>query len=164
MAEGDPLENRVEELEEQRIKDEYEKVLNEKTKLVSSIFDKSSAYINMVVMIGYVGFFTVWNNLKSQMTDFEMANAGFGITISGLVYVIWVVYTMIFMAEVSKGKGEVLRSSPDEFFSEWKKVEKLQDEKRLAINRFWPLALAATILPGLWAVGILIKSFLRILY
>ena len=65
-------------------------------KLLSALFDKATAYANLIIMAGYAGFFGLWSFTKDKLTPMQVFWSALFITISASVFVIFETFKIPF--------------------------------------------------------------------
>ena len=73
-------------------------------------FEYAKSYTNIVVALGYAGFFAVWNLTKEQLSDLIINISATLISISLLSFIIWEVGVMILRSFLFKKIVEILNS------------------------------------------------------
>ncbi len=143
------------------LKQEQERRIEILIRILSAVFDKALAYTNVILIAGYVAFFTVWGNVKSLLSPTEMRLTALSVTISLLVFVAWEVTKMILSSRNLKGLLEVVNSTPQDFDSKLRRQQERERRFNIRFLRFWPVVLVFTILPALVGVIVLIWTFVR---
>lgn len=154
------LEQIVKELSERALKEDQERQRAEVIKVLSALYDKAAAYTNIIMAVGYAGFFTVWSHMKVYMAALDMRVSALCMLTSVTVFVIWEVAKMILTAGSFHGIQNVLKAPPSEFRSRLAAQEQAERVNYVRIMRWWPLVLFLSIVPALVATCILIVSFI----
>jgi hypothetical protein len=128
--------------------------------ILTHAYDKSSAYANLVIIAGYVAFFSLWKETK----DFLPAKATFGaallMLISASLFVLFEVFKMISGSIYFRNIGKEIEKirDPKEFIE---KVQKGQQRFSTLNFRIWYVVLIPTIGTGLAGTGILLYYFVK---
>lgn len=141
-----------------------ERLRDELISVNSQIFDKASAYTNLVIVAGYAGFLTVWTNVRTTMTHRELVASGLAIFVSLAVFVVWEIFTMIYLARAMQQFARVAEAPPSKVAEIFGQMQRAQQRAVLRNRALWMWALLATLIPGLFAAGVLFTSLLRNLF
>lgn len=133
-------------------------------RITSALYDKASAYTNIVIAAGFVGFFTVWGNMKDHLSIVQMSTSAFSITLSLTVFILWEVYMMWIRSKSINERHTVIKAPPAEFKVALEKQEKSEQLRNIQTHKIWRFALFFTVVPGIVAAGILIYSFTKQLW
>jgi len=157
------IEERVKQLEGESLLKAEELRQEAVIKMVAAMYDKSSAYIRIVVGVGYAGFFILWVNLKDFMGPFEMVSSGGAILISATIYILFEVYNMIKITEQNLKLKEVAETPVPGFQKKLDDFNKKNDMESIKIISAWRWTVNATLIFGLVGVAIMLYSFGRFL-
>ncbi len=69
--------------------EQQNKLVDDIIKINSALYEKATAYTNVVILAGYVAFFSVWNNMKVYLTKSEMLQSASAVTFSLIVFISW---------------------------------------------------------------------------
>jgi hypothetical protein len=153
------LEQIVKELSERAAREDHEKRNAAVLKIMSSLYDKSAAYTNIIMAAGYVGFFTVWSNMKVYMSAFDMRISALCMLISIMFFVMWEVTKMIVTSRSLSSLQDATNASPAEFNAKLEAYYLDAAKINAALMKWWSCVLFVTIVPALIAASILIFSF-----
>jgi len=131
-------------------------------RIMSASYDKSVSYTNLFMVGGYASFFVVWAKMYDKFSKFYMGLAGVLMFISLLVFIVWELYKMIFYSTNFRNLQKVLEEKDPKKFNA-KLSEHQFNEKKRALEqvKIWWLVLIVTIIPALFASGILICLFYK---
>lgn len=130
-------------------------------KIMSALYDKAAAYTNLIIVAGYIGFFTVWGNMKDTLSEGEMLLSAFCITFSLVFFVFWEVVKMIINSSVYRGLIEVINAPPNQFEEKLQEQQKSEQRLQIRLLRAWFVILILTVVPGVIGAGVLLWSFGR---
>lgn len=139
-------------------------VIEAQTKVLSSVFDKSAAYTNLIVLAGYAGFFGLWQLTKEYVTaDIARLSALF-MLVSVVTFVAFEVVKMVVIQHNIMEKAKVLKSpavqkSSQAFISAFTEMEAVHERVQFHFMRFWLVAMLVTILSGMTAASLLGYAF-----
>ncbi|HDV5280191.1 TPA: hypothetical protein RI749_003017, partial [Vibrio cholerae] len=63
--------------------------------VVAHVYGKANSYSNVIIAAGYVGFFTLWSSLKSDLPQWAILSSGALILISLMTFIGFELYKMI---------------------------------------------------------------------
>lgn len=131
----------------------------------AKVFEKASAYTNIIILAGYAGGFTIWSSTKAQLGDKANIWVATLLGFSLLVFIGWEIFMMILRSRQFGKVRPLLTSeiSPKDFF---KKLEVLKNDEAKSTVWFtgiWSVILFLTIGPALAAIAILAFNFYAIL-
>jgi hypothetical protein len=133
-------------------------------KVGSAMYEKASAYANLLLAAGYAGIFGVWSLTKSLMTTSDIRWVAVLTMFSLFVFVAWEIIKMISASAESVELAKLIQASTVDFKAALANFQRRSRRKGLIIAKVWPLVLLLTIVPGLWAAGLLIASQTRALF
>ena len=158
------LQQMVEELAQKAKKQQQDKRVDVMIEITSALFDKAIAYTNIIIIAGYIAFFTIWGNMKDTMEKNEMLISALAISFSLVVFVFWEVTKMIIHAHISRGLMRVINAPPQEFEERLQEQQKAEQQLNIRILRAWYPILVLTVVPALVGAGVLLWSFGRQLF
>ena len=134
-------------------------------KLASTMFDKSKAYANLIIMAGYAGFFGLWSITKDSLTPKQVLWSALFILISLSSFVIFETVKMMFNARFMISIENPLKKLPnaqniDDFLNILKDFDKTTESRNMKFIRFWVISNRITIPTALIGVSILMYSFI----
>lgn len=130
-------------------------------KVYGQLYDKASAYTNLLVALGYGGFFAIWSTTKTYLTKKEMLISGLAVLFSLFWFIAWQVFVMISSAKDLLGYEDLVNASVDEF-QKVKAAEDLREAKRkYRLRHYWIANLILTGIPGFAGGLFLMYAFVR---
>jgi len=131
-------------------------------RIMSASYDKSVSYTNLFMIGGYASFFVVWSKMFDQFPKFYMGLAGVLMFISLIVFIVWELYKMIFYSTNLRDLHKVLEEKDPKKFNVKLSEQQINEKKRnLRQVKIWWLVLIFTIIPALFAAGIIICLFCK---
>ncbi|MBA2658961.1 MAG: hypothetical protein H0U72_05295 [Nitrosospira sp.] len=127
---------------------------------MSVLYDKSATYVNIIMAVGYAGFFAVWSNMKVYMSTFDMRISALCMLTSIILFAMWEVTKMIITSHKLHGMQEVINASPAEFNAKLAAQQHGAAILHVQVMKWWPIVLFLTIVTALVATSILIYSFI----
>ncbi len=147
-------------------KDREEKALEFAVSAQAMLFDKSANYNNVIVTLGYAGFFSVWSLVSDELTRNENAFVGLFLGVSLLLFVFWTLRVSVLLA-LNVRRYAVIAGTTFQTFDEELNAHKLAEERTtramLRAQRHWPFFFILTTLSGLVAgITVLAELFFQI--
>jgi quinol-cytochrome oxidoreductase complex cytochrome b subunit len=142
-----------------------EKIRQNFIELQSKLFEKASAYTNIILLGGYAGAFTIWNFTKGQLPDKATIIIASLLAISLLTFVIYEVYKMVLTQLHFHRISQLLNKehAPDVFLEKFKEFKQRGDRKALSFIPLWISVVLICIVSALGALAILFYNFFAIL-
>ena len=146
----------------------FNQLLDRQIQVQSTLFDKSATYNNIVVTLGYAGFFGIWNFSRNLINPSE---SKFLLTLLGFslfLFVIWTVVTSFFVSLSNMKVGNALMADllPIEKFQLLNKVEAEIKRSQLIyfLSWYWVflLTLATGFLAGLLLLLLMVLDLIGI--
>jgi len=123
----------------------------EAMELLAKIHTATSNYTNLIMAVGYVGLFTLWSELRGELTGIWFAITGLLITFSLLMFIGW---ELIKMIRGQKAMSKALKSGYN-----LDQIKIVYDEQESLNAKSWPLFLWPTVMSGLGAGVVLLIFF-----
>lgn len=147
---------------EQRLQETIEERL---VSFRSQLFDKAASYNNIVVTLGYAGFFAIWNFTNEEIHRWDSVVIACLLGFSLLVFVFWILRIALANAVSAKRIGQVFTV---EYEDRQARVDALVDAENkngaaaLRIQRWWlfifVLSVGPAFLAGLMLLSVLFAS------
>jgi hypothetical protein len=137
----------------------YDQRVEATIKMLTASYDKAAAYTNLMIVAGYAGGFAVWNSVKSILSHRSIAAVGLLLSFSLLSFVLWEVTGMVNNTKNLSAFNESLHGPFAQFEKSLQDAQAQADRRSLSHQRFWPVALWATLLPAFMAGLILFYNF-----
>jgi len=125
--------------------------------LLSHIYGKATAYTNLIIIAGYVAFYSMWGSMKDHLPREWMLTAGLLITLSVILFVSVEIYKMILTGLHYKKVNKVLNDDQTE--RAISTIQQLEQEFNRRMYGFWLLMLIPTIITGIGSGIILAVAF-----
>lgn len=162
-------ETRFAELDQQLLEIRQSRFLEDQISIQSATFDKASSYNNIVLTLGYAGFFAIWNMVATELSVQVNTWVGFLLGVSLFAFVVWTLLSSVFTTRQIANRAKLLSrefETQEEFFSSLSLFDGQMRRSALAFQRWWPLVFTFTALTGLGAGAIvmfhLVKSIVGI--
>lgn len=127
----------------------------------SSLFSKSTAYANLILLGGYAGAFTIWSNTKTQLSGLTNISIGTLLTISLAVFILFEVFKMARQALHFRNAASLIRlaKTPQEFLKLWAAFDQENLKRDLLSYYVWVVCLGICIVTALLAGAIMLYNF-----
>jgi hypothetical protein len=141
-------------LEDERL---HRQKMDAVVQFASTLFDKAAAYENVIVLGGYVAFFSVWATVSHQLTKNAALLCGGLMAISLTLYVGWHILQMLTRLRHHPKFGQLVSADlpPREFLEKWQAAELAQQRESVMLLRVWPWFFLPTLVTGITASVIL---------
>ncbi len=128
--------------------------------ILTHAYDKSSAYTNIIIIAGYVAFFSLWKETKAFLPGRAALLAALLMLTSALLFVLFEIFKMISGSIYFRNIGKDIEKikDPKELIE---KVQKGQQRFSTLNFRIWYLVLIPTAATGLAGAGILLYYFVK---
>lgn len=124
--------------------------------ILAQAYGQASNYSNLIIVAGYVGFYSMWSSVRTEMPQGAMVTAGLLITISALFFVAFEIYKMIRMSLHFRVLVRLLHEGGA---SALERVQSEEQRFSLRLAKAWVVALVLTVVPGFAAAAILVVCF-----
>lgn len=117
---------------------------------MSSTYEKAQNYTNIIIRLGYAGFFGIWNLIPpNTLKNWDRKWSITGIIISLLFFILWKVGKMISNAiETKRNSGYLKELTAENITQRTTKYQKAVNEHSILIHKIWIFpVLPLTILP-----------------
>jgi hypothetical protein len=124
----------------------------------SQLFDKAAAYNNIVVSLGYAGFFAIWNFTQDSIREIDNLLVAVLLGSSLLIFIFWTLITSFHNAIAARRIGKAVALDLE---TREERVDALEDAKfetqksALKLQRFWPFVFALSVGTG-FSAGLLL--------
>ena len=124
--------------------------------IVSHAYSQANTYSNLIIAAGYVGFFSLWSSIRSDLPEWAILCSGFLILVSLLIFIGFELYKMI-SAAVQMHKVSTRLQSPNT--NTLYDIQLIQQKCSLNNARAWVFAIIPTVITGFSAGLILLYCF-----
>ncbi|WP_272265288.1 hypothetical protein [Vibrio europaeus] len=125
--------------------------------VVAHVYGKANSYSNLIIAAGYVGFFTLWSSLKSDLPTWAILSSGALILISLMMFIGFELYKMISVS-VQMHRFCKRLQKPD--MSTLSEIQRIEQKHALISARVWIFTIIPTVFSGFGAGLILLYCFL----
>jgi len=135
-----------------------------KIKVLSAIYDKASAYTNLMIVAAYAGFFGLWQLAKDTLPKDLARWSALLMLISVVIFVAVEVIKMVMVqhsvfSQASTLNTPEVRQSPEALNKAFAKIGAAHEQVNFYFRKLWVVALILTILSGMSAASILGYAF-----
>lgn len=136
-------------------------ILEDVIEIQTRLYEKASSYTNLVISVGYAGFYTTWAFLKDSLPREEMVLAALSMAVSIAFFILWEVFKALATTyKVNLGISDLSKSPPEEIEQKislyWKRHRELSQE----FMGIWRIIIYLVILPALFGIFILFKCLI----
>jgi len=157
-------ETRFSELDQQLLEIRQSRFLEDQISIQSATFEKASAYNNIVLTLGYAGFFAIWNMVADGLSVPVNTWVGFLLGVSLFTFVIWTLLSSVATTRQIASRAKLLArefETQEEFFSSLSLLDGQMRRSALAFQQWWPLVFMFTALTGLGAGSIVMLHLVK---
>ena len=138
-------------------------------KIISALYDKGSAYTNLVIVGGYAAFFALWTNSRPLININQARWAAILMLISASIFVIFEVYKMFHSAAHLVRYQNIFQTienanNPDVINQAFREYEHAHNQRRNRLIVPWLIANCLAVPTALIAVLILLCGFISGLF
>lgn len=152
-------------MEQRAMNADQEKLTRTLAEIQVKVWEKASAYTNVIILAGYAGGFGIWTYTKAQLTDKANIWVATFLGISLIVFIGWEIFTMILRSRHFAKIQPLLVSqlTPKEFFEKLEVAKLDEARSTLWFTRVWSVVLFFAIGSASCALAILGYNFYAIL-
>ena len=134
-------------------------LLEAQKELLSSSYSKAGAYTNMVLGLGYAGFFGLWALTKEYLTNGQVLWSALLIAISLFTFILFEVYKSFYLSQSLLGLQKAV-SDPPNFRQKMLQWQSESNEKVITYGKIWFSVFWVTVVTGIGGALILIYAFI----
>lgn len=149
----------VEKERQRTLKEQIERRREATINLVSASYDKAAAYSNLVLAVGYAGFFTVWSNMNEFMSPVQSLVAAASVSVSLTLFVVWEIGQMLSNTRSMHLLRGALDAENKDFEARIDAAQLNADKAHVRVMRFYYPVFVATVLTGLVGPFVLLQVF-----
>ena len=125
--------------------DEFQDFINAQKEVVVNSYEHARQYLNIIILGGYAGLFTIWSFTKSDLQTWQVLSVGLCILLSLLIYIFFELYgSWLRTTQVNNQMKELLEAEqlnrfPDEYGKSELKMDRRMVGKtsgRLVVDGF----------------------------
>lgn len=131
--------------------------------LLSHAFGQAQAYTNVVLGMGYAGFFAIWSFLKPELSKAEVLWSALLVSISLAAFILFEVFQSFLRSRSILGLSQTV-ADPSKFQAEIEAFRKAERSRVIAQRYVWAVAFLVSVTAGFGAVLILLWAFVRSLF
>ncbi|QIM50046.1 hypothetical protein G9Q38_13125 [Pusillimonas sp. DMV24BSW_D] len=153
------------EIEKQKQQAATDKMVNTLERILSSSYEKATAYNNAVIVAGYASFFAIWAATKPALTQWISITSALLMVVSATIFVGYELFKMIqnsrtFLLLRKIANDPEARKNPMVFQSKTEAFERLQRSESLRCMGIWVVVLGCTVSTAVSAIGLLVYSYI----
>jgi len=150
---------------EHELRKQKEEIIDSQIKIASAIYEKAIAYIHLIIMAGYAGFFGLWSLTRNLLTTKQVFWSALFMTISVSVFVFFEVVQMIFTSCFMLSRNSVINKLSDaqdieSIIKLLREHDKTTKSKNVKFAAFWAIANIIIIPTAIFGASVLMYSFI----
>jgi len=154
----------LQQMQKAQQKRQAEEQVDAQIKMLTVIFDKSTAYTNLLLIGAYAGFFGLWQLTKDYLSKPQALWSALLVIISLTFFVIFEVTKMVVIQRDISAKAKALslpecRTNPQVLAQRMNEIAIAHERTGFHFMRFWVLTMVVTVGAGLAGAGVLVWSF-----
>jgi hypothetical protein len=154
------LAGHINRLSQQQAMDMQKKQIDILKEILTHSYDKSTTYANLIIIAGYVAFFSLWKEVKEFLPVKAALASALLMAISALLFVLYEIFKMIYGSIYFRNIGKEIEEIKDpQTFIE--KIQKGQQKFSTLNFRVWYIVLIPTLGTGLSGAAILVYYFVK---
>ncbi len=128
-----------------------QKVIAVTKEMVSHVFGKAIAYVNVIIIAGYIAFFALWNSTKQFLpSPWLWVSAGL-ITVSVLIFITFEIYKMVLTDKGIRSQMDVIKMPPPDVNTLQLKLQEIEFDMTAKLSRVQSFVIYSTVSTGLGA-------------
>ncbi len=130
--------------------------------LLDKTYDRASNHINLLMVVGYAGVFSLWN-LTEKFLDKSLALVvGILISISLLIFMGWEFYKMLTSSNSILGMSKLVlnNTNPEKFVQDAGEISSNSRDQLKMILTLWPIVICSAGITGFGAMIILLGTYI----
>jgi hypothetical protein len=134
-------------------------------KLMTVLFDKATAYTNLIILGAYAGFFGLWQITKEYLSKQQALWSALLMLISLLFFVLFEVVKMIVIQRNITAKATALRKpetkqSPTALAKVFGEIDQTHERVNYHFMHYWIFTTVVTVGAGIAATAVLCYAFI----
>lgn len=154
----------------QRHQDELARKKNEEiieisVKIAAGTYDKAIAYVNVVIIAGYAGFFGIWSFTNQLLTNAATVWSAVLMGSSIFTFCSWEVFKMIYLSHSLRVFSNFLTRNydPEQFVNRLEKIRADEALRSIRLYQYWFFILLLAVPTGVCAGLMLLYNFIAYL-
>ncbi len=137
-------------------------IVEAQIRLYGALFDKASAYSNLILAVGYASVFAVWSALRDHLRPGDVRAAGVLLLVSVGAFVSFEIYKVFLISLATRRRAkaldapvEQLSKDTDEFIAKLQAMEVEHAHSDAKAGKFWPISWAVSVGAGSASLALL---------
>ena len=140
-------------------------LVDAQVKMLTAVFDKATAYTNLMIVGAYAGFFGLWQLTKDYLTKPEALWSALLVFVSLFFFVVFEVTKMVVVQIQITSKAKALqspevRTSPQALALRLGEIASSHERVNFAFMWYWVATMVVTVGSGLAGAGVLAWAFI----
>lgn len=139
-----------------------DRAVQDEAQFIGVLYDKSSSYNNVVLTLGYAGFFAIWSKVSTSLSFTANAWVGALLGISLITFIAWTLVNMLVNVRSLKLRNSELQKEFDsraEQLDALARAHHLVQMRILSVLKYWPVTFGVTVISG-FAAGVFLLAIL----
>lgn len=129
--------------------------------MLGGLYDKASAYVALIIGLGYVGFFAIWGWVNPFLSRWEILTTASLLGFSLLVFIVWEIYAMFNISMQQRRLAKIILATPENFVAIEKEQKEAEATAAARLSMVWPVMFISSTLPGVLGGVILLIGCIR---
>jgi len=159
------LQQAIQKMQAERHRKMVDEYAERQIQLNAGLFDKAAAYTNIIAVVGYAGFFGLWQLTKEYLTREAVLSSALAIGVSIVAFVMFEIGKMLWIQFALLKWQRTLQPSvrngddPSEVLKKFSELDRRTREAQADLICWWTVAFGVSVTAGLIGAGILLRSF-----
>lgn len=140
---------------------ERNKHIGEIIQIVTAEYSSGSAYTNLIIIAGYVVYFTMWSFLGETLSVSLLNWSALFMFVSVVGFVSFEVYKMFWLSYRVHKQVKIITDDPDNSYQQITESHKRQRRGTLLFGQIWIFHLCLIIPTSLVALGLMLLGLIR---
>lgn len=154
----------LQQMQKAQQKRQAEEQVEAQVKMLTVIFDKATAYTNLLLIGAYAGFFGLWQLTRDHLSKPQALWSALLVIVSLTFFVIFEVTKMVVIQKDISAKAKALnlpecRNNPQVLAQRMNEIATAHERIGFRFMRFWVFTMIVTVGAGLAGAGVLMWSF-----
>jgi hypothetical protein len=129
------------------------------------LYERASAYMNLMLLAGYAGGFTIWSNSSGNFSQKSNVCIGLSLGLSLTSFILFEVFKMLANALSFIKMRRLIRSkdNPEKFLKDIQRLYHKAMEPKIAYIPFWLITMGVSVSGALFAIGVMFYNYMSVL-
>ncbi len=156
----------LQEAAQKKQEDVAQAIIDSQIKIISALYDKATAYTNLIIIGGYAGFFGLWSLTKDYLSKEQVLWTALFMAISLVSFVFFEIYKMIITSKdlISRNatiSDPSLINDPQKILKNLEEFDRNSQKVSASFIKTWSVILFITVGSAVIGLAILFYSFIK---